>query len=106
MCIRDRLSISIFFLFAEIKGGSPTLYELHRLSQKISYKWKNLGRRLQFDEAKITEHDHRGDTFSEKAYNLLMAWQQRDASAATYLVLHRALSDVERTDLAEEFCCQ
>ena len=100
------LSISIVFLFAEIKGGSPTLDELQRLSDKISDKWKNLGRRLRFDEAKITDYDYRSDGFPEKAYNLLMAWKQREASAATYLVLHRALSGVERTDLAEEFCFQ
>ena len=98
--------MSIFFLFAEIKGGSPTLNELERLSEKICDKWKNLGRRLKFDEAKITEHDNYNDRFSEKAYKLLMAWKQRDASAATYLVLHKALSDVGRRDLAEEFCCQ
>ena len=35
-----------------------------------------------------------------------MAWKGRDASAATYRVLHKALSDVKRKDLAQEFCCQ
>ena len=100
------LSISIVFLFAVIKGGSPTLKELLRLSNRISEKWKNLGRWLNFDEAQITEHDNYGDRLSEKAYQLLMAWKQRDALAATYLVLHKALSKVERRDLAEEFCCQ
>ena len=104
---RDRsLSISIVFLLAEIKGGSPTLNELLRLSRTISNKWKDLGRWLNFDEAQITEHDNYNDTFSEKAYQLLMAWKQREALAATYLVLYKALSEVERRDLAEEFCCQ
>ena len=42
----------------------------------------------------------------EKAYNLLMAWKGRDASAATYRVLYKALSDVKRKDLAQEFCCE
>ena len=45
-------------------------------------------------------------TISEKAYKLLLAWKERDASAATYSVLHKALSDVERKDLAQKFCCQ
>ena len=67
---------------------------------------QKLGRRLQFDQAQITEHDKSNEKLSEKAYNLLMAWKGRDASAATYRVLHKALSDVERSDLAQEFCCQ
>ncbi|KAM7435739.1 hypothetical protein ABFA07_014354 [Porites harrisoni] len=90
----------------EIKQGSPAPDELEGLSEKISDKWKKLGRRLQFDQAQITEHDKSNDKLSEKAYNLLMAWKGRDASAATYRVLHKALSDVERSDLAQEFCCQ
>ena len=94
------------FPFTEIKDGTPTPDELERLSGKISDKWKNLGRRLQFVEAQITEHDKNNDKLSEKAYKLLMAWKERDASAATYRVLHKALSDVERRDLAQEFCCR
>ena len=62
------------------------------MSGKISDKWKNLGRRLQFDEAQITEHDKNNDKLSEKAYKLLIAWKRRDASDATYRVLHEALS--------------
>ena len=94
------------FPFTEIKEGSPTPDEVEGLSEKISDKWKKLGRRLQFDQAQITEHDKSNEKLSEKAYNLLMAWKGRDASAATYRVLHKALSDVERSDLAQEFCCQ
>ena len=94
------------FPFTEIKEGSPTPDELEGLSEKISDKWKNLGRRLQFDKAQIKEHDNYSDKLSEKAYDLLMCWKERDASAATYRVLHKALSDVERSDLAQEFCCQ
>ena len=94
------------FSFTEIKDDSPTPDELESLSDKIGDKWKKLGRRLKFDEAQITEHDKNNDKFSEKAYKLLLAWKERDASAATYRVLHKALSDVERKDLAQKFCCQ
>ncbi|CAH3160966.1 unnamed protein product [Porites lobata] len=79
----------------EIKDGTPTQDELEGLSRKISDKWKKLGRRLQFDEAQITDHDKKDNELSEKAYYLLMAWKSRDASNATYRVLHKALSDVE-----------
>ena len=94
------------FPFTGIKGGIPTQDELEGLSRKIGHKWKKLGRRLKFDEAQITEHDKKDDELSEKAYYLLMAWKCRDASNATYSVLYKALSGVERRDLAEEFCCQ
>ena len=100
------LSISIVFLFTEIKDGSPSPDELEGLSEEIIDEWKKLGRRLHFGEAQITEHDKNNDKLSEKAYKLLMAWKGRDASAATYRVLHKALSDVKRRDLAQEFCCQ
>ena len=80
--------------------------ELEGLSRKIGHKWKKLGRRLKFDEAQITEHDKKDDELSEKAYYLLMAWKCRDASNATYSVLYKALSRIERRDLAQEFCCQ
>ena len=94
------------FPFTGIKVGVPTQDELEGLSEKIGHKWKKLGRRLKFDEAQITEHDKKDDVLSEKAYYLLMAWRCRDASNATYSVLYKALSGVERRDLAEEFCCQ
>ena len=94
------------FPFTEIKDGIATQDDLEFLSMKISDKWKKLGRRLQFDEAQITEYDKSNEQLSEKAYKLLMEWKGRDASAATYRVLHEALSDVERRDLAQKFCCQ
>ena len=80
--------------------------ELEGLSERISDKWTKLGRKLKFGNAQIKEHDKSAEKLSEKAYNLLMSWTERDASDATYRVLHKALSDVERRDLAEEFCCQ
>ena len=95
-----------FFFHRKIKDDSPTTDELESLSEKISDKWKKLGRRLKFHEAQITEHDKNNDALSEKAYQLLLSWKGRDASAATYSVLHKALSDIQRKDLAEEFCCQ
>ena len=95
-----------FSFHRKIKDDSPTPDELESLSDKIGDKWKKLGRRLKFDEAQITQHDKNNDALSEKAYKLLLAWKGRDASAATYRVLHKALSDIERKDLAQEFCCQ
>ena len=46
--------------------------------------------------------------FSEKIYKMLLHWKKRDGSAATYKILHDALCHplVNRTDLAEQLCCQ
>ena len=87
--------------------GSPTDVVLENLSKKIPNNWRSLGRRLNFDEAKLQEFDDSHKQISEKAYAMLLAWRQRDGSAATYSVLNEALCDplVERTDLAQIFCC-
>ena len=88
--------------------GSPTDIALENLSKKISNDWRTLGRRLNFSEAELKEFDNSHEQISEKAYAMLLAWKQRDGSAATYSVLNQALCDplVERKDLAQEFCCR
>ena len=94
-------------LFAgTVKKGNPTEDELEDLSEKVSEKWKKLGRRLNFGEAKLLEFG-RNEELAEKAYTMLMAWKRRYASDATYSVLNEALrhKHVGRSDLAEEFCC-
>ena len=87
--------------------GSPTDVVLESLSKRISNDWRTLGRRLNFNEAKLQEFDDSHKQISEKAYFMLLAWKQRDGSAATYSVLNQALCDplVERKDLAQIFCC-
>ena len=89
-----------------LKEGSPTDYELQQLSKKVSNHWRTLGRRLIFQEAELQEYDNGNQQISEKAYAMLIAWKQREGSAATYKVLNQALCDayVNRRDLAEEFC--
>ena len=87
--------------------SSPTDVALENLSKQISNDWRTLGRRLNFNEAKLQEFDESHKQISEKAYAMLLAWKQRDGSAATYSVLNQALCDplVERKDLAQIFCC-
>ena len=89
------------------KEGSPTDVVLENLSKRISNDWRTLGRRLNFNEAELKEFDNSREQISEKAYAMLLAWKQRDGSAATYSVLNQALCDplVERKDLAQIFCC-
>ena len=87
--------------------GSPPDVVLENLSRNVPNDWRMLGRRLNFNEAKLQEFDNSHEQISEKAYAMLLAWKQRDGSVATYSVLNQALCDplVERKDLAQEFCC-
>ena len=104
------IHLSIFFLslFAgEVKKGIPTDDEVEDLSEKIPDHWKKLGRRLTFDKAELEGFDKDNDKIADKAYAMLMAWNQREGSAATYRVLNKALCHirVKRRDLAQRFCC-
>ena len=85
--------------------GSPTDDVLEKLSKKVSDDWRTLGRRLSFHEAELQEFNNCRERISEKAYAMLLAWKQRSGLDATYSVLNKALCDVRRRDLAQEFCC-
>ncbi|XP_078363751.1 uncharacterized protein LOC144647958 [Oculina patagonica] len=88
-----------------VKSGTPTDNELEKLSHKLGDNWKRLGRQLLGEnvEAQIQEFD-REVHLNEKAYQMLLFWKQRDATAASYQVLFDALSAVNRVDLAEALC--
>lgn len=89
-----------------MKEGNPSDYELEVLSQKIIH-WRSLGRRLNFCAADLHGFDNENSEWREKAYAMLLKWKQREGRVATYKVLYEALCNecVQRTDLAQEFCC-
>ena len=89
------------------KEGVADNEDLEWLSQKLE-KWKTLARRLNIGEARITAFDKENDELSEKIYKMLLYWKQRESSDAMYTILCDALCHplVNRTDLAEQHCCQ
>lgn len=91
------------FMFV-VKVGVPSDEELEWLSQKIAKGWKPLGRRLNIDESKLTGIHKENEEYSEKPYQMLLYWKEREGSNATYQVIHDALCHylVERKDLAEK----
>jgi len=93
------------FLFVE-KHATPTLNELEELGAEIAEKWKTLGRRLGLSEAEIEGIDNDHNRLSEKGYQMLKCWSQKNGSAATYQALRDGLKHklVGRQDLAEKFC--
>ena len=77
------------------------------LGDKISWKWKVLGRRLGFDDSELARFHKHNQEDEEKCYAMLLAWKKREGQeAATYQILNEALSHhrVGRKDLAEKFC--
>ena len=88
--------------------GTPSDEELEELSRMIGDKWKPLGRRLVFTDAELTAFHKENEEYDGKAYQMLLAWKQRDHPGRSgYRILYKALSHklVCRKDLAEEFCC-
>ena len=63
---------------APVKAGRPPDEELEGLSLKLGENWKKLGRRLGFDEAAIINFDHGNRKLADKAFEVLLAWKQRE----------------------------
>ena len=91
-----------------IKDGEPSYEELEYLSRELEEKWKKLGRRLKFSQAAIVNLDVANKRLAEQAFEMLLAWKQKEGRKATYTVLYNALSHklVECRHLAEQFCCE
>ena len=94
------------FIFL-VKQEVPRDVDFELLSHELE-KWKPVGRRLQIEEATLTEIDHYYRRKCTKIYKMLQHWKQANGADATYMVLHDALCHplVGCTDLAEKFCCQ
>ena len=92
----------------KVKDGEPSDEELEYLSQQLGDKWEELGRRLAFDEAAITNFDENNKKLAKKAFKMLMDWKQKEGCQATYSVLNYALRHilVNLNRLAEQFCCE
>ena len=92
------------FSIVLVKEGNPSVEELQELARNISDKWKDLGRKLNFEDDELTEFDEDHKKLRQKAYAMLMAWQRNGGKEATYEVLNEALCKVGRRDVAEKFC--
>ena len=98
----------LFIFVSAVKAGKPDDEELERLANRIGVQWKQLGRRLKIEEPKLHAFERENPEFSEKAYQMLLYWKQKNGDAATYQILFVALNDdlVGRRDLGVEFCCK
>ena len=102
---KDMLNCKYIILFhIAIKAGILSDDELLELAHEVADKWMELGSRLRIEYSILTVFHEEYERLP--AYRMLTFWKQREGSAATYRVLHKALCDisVNRRDLAETFC--
>ena len=94
------------FITASIRDGTPESVDLGRLSKKLGTSWRDVARRLEFEEEEINDFEDKYRGYPDRAYQMLCAWKSRDGKKATYEVLYNALTHdlVQRRDLAEAFC--
>ena len=91
-----------------VKDDEPSDEELEYLSKELGVKWKELARRLKFNQATLASFDKANEELSEKSFQMLTAWKQREGCEATNKVLYNALCHelVKCKRLAEQFCCR
>ena len=95
------------FITASIRDGTPESVDLGRLSKKLGTSWRDVARRLEFDEEEINDFEQQYRGYADRAYQMLYEWKKRGGiKKATYEVLYNALTHdlVQRMDLAETFC--
>lgn len=95
-------------IMISVKHGTPSDDELVELSEYLHGNWGSLGQQLKIREEKLAGFRQENERHSEAAYQMLLHWKHRDASAATYQVLYNALCHklVNLKVLAQEFCCE
>jgi len=95
----------VIFAVVILKEGTPQNDELEALANEIGDSWKKLARRLNL-ELRIPDIDSQNEQPSEKAYQMLLEWKQRNSDDATYAILYKALDHdlAGRRDLAKRYC--
>ena len=68
--------------------------------------WEKVGRRLGFEQARITAYHKENERSSEKAFKMLLDWKQSKGPDGTYQDLYDALCHklVNCKLIAEEVC--
>ncbi|XP_068754021.1 THO complex subunit 1-like isoform X2 [Montipora capricornis] len=88
------------------KSGTPSRDDVLLIAHELGTKWKMLGRVLDVSEPVLEQIEKDNDELSERCYKVLIRWQERFASEATYQRLAQALQHppVDRAALAVKYC--
>ena len=75
------------------------------LGRDIGNKWRILGECLEVSE-QLESIDHGYESLSEKGFQMLIYWTEKNGSSATYRVLSGALEDelLARKNLSQKYC--
>ena len=75
------------------------------MGRDIGNKWRILGECLKVSE-ELESIDDRYKSLTEKGFEMLKYWTQKNGSSATYRVLSGALEDelLARKDLSQKYC--
>ena len=79
-------------------GPIPT-DKLDQLAAHLHNKWRNLGRALNLDEEDITAIDKNHHEAVEKAYQMLVTWQEKFPEN-NFEILHQALGKINLNRVA------
>ena len=79
--------------------------DLMKLGRDIGNKWRILGECLKVGE-ELESIDDRYKSLTEKGFEMLKYWTQKNGSSATYRVLSGALEHelLARKNLSEKYC--
>ena len=93
-------------LVISVKAGTPSDDDLEELAVMLGDDWEKLGRRLGFEQARLTAHHKENERLSEKAFKMLLDWKKSKGSDGTYQDLYDALCHklVKCKRIAEKIC--
>ena len=57
-------------LVISVKKGTPSDDDLGELADMLGHNWENVGRRLGFEQARITSYHKENERLSEKAFKM------------------------------------
>ncbi|CAL1532367.1 unnamed protein product [Lymnaea stagnalis] len=79
----------------------PSTDQLLDIKEKVGQDWKDLGRRLNFDDSVLEQMHEENQTLDELIYQILRRWKQRENVNATRERLAQVFMKLDRGDLAD-----
>ena len=83
--------------------ASIATISLFNLALDLSTDWKMLGRYLKLHQ-EVSSICADYEEVAEQAYRMLQLWRGKNGTQATYQALGKALKQVPRNDLVEDYC--
>lgn len=89
------------FLLLTASLEQPSRDQIMDIKDRVGSDWKDLGRRLDFDDAVLDQMELDFKPLSELIYQILNKWKQREHEKATRNKLAQVFMKMDRGDLAD-----